>query len=84
MIRFKLLGAVAALLALIVVQQKANGTEGREVLAPPWSAACMSDQGPRECAEPMWVYGGGAELLSSIDGRSAPVHRERSRRIRIE
>jgi hypothetical protein len=34
------------------------GTEGREVAAPPWSAACMTDQGPSECGEPMWVYGG--------------------------
>jgi hypothetical protein len=30
---------------------------GREVPAPPWSFACMSDQGSRECGEPMWVYG---------------------------
>jgi hypothetical protein len=31
---------------------------GREVAAPPWSAACMTDHGPSECGEPMWVYGG--------------------------
>jgi hypothetical protein len=31
--------------------------EGREVAAPPWSAACMTDHGPTECDEPMWVYG---------------------------
>jgi hypothetical protein len=30
---------------------------GREVAAPPWSDACMSDQGPSQCGEPMWVYG---------------------------
>jgi hypothetical protein len=30
---------------------------GREVQAPPWSFACMNDQGPHECDEPMWVYG---------------------------
>jgi hypothetical protein len=30
---------------------------GREVAAPSWSAACMSDQGPSQCGEPMWVYG---------------------------
>jgi hypothetical protein len=34
-----------------------RGVVGREVAAPPWSAACMSDQGPRQCDEPMWVYG---------------------------
>lgn len=33
------------------------GIQGREVAAPPWSAACMTDQGPSECDEPMWVYG---------------------------
>ena len=31
--------------------------EGREVAAPPWSAACMTDHGPSECGEPMWFYG---------------------------
>jgi hypothetical protein len=30
---------------------------GREVAAPPWSAACMTDHGPSRCDEPMWVYG---------------------------
>ncbi len=34
-----------------------NGIEGREVAAPPWSAACMTDHGPSRCDEPMWVYG---------------------------
>ena len=34
-----------------------QGTEGREVAAPPWSAACMTDHGPSECGEPMWIYG---------------------------
>jgi len=38
--------------------------EGREVAAPPWSAACMSDHGPTECNEPMWVYGSPAEVSS--------------------
>ena len=33
------------------------GMEGREVAAPPWSAACMTDHGPSQCDEPMWVYG---------------------------
>jgi hypothetical protein len=31
--------------------------EGREVAAPSWSAACMTDHGPSQCGEPMWVYG---------------------------
>jgi hypothetical protein len=33
------------------------GVVGREVPAPPWSAACMTDHGPSACSEPMWVYG---------------------------
>ena len=32
------------------------GIEGREIAAPPWSAACMTDHGPSECGEPMWIY----------------------------
>lgn len=30
---------------------------GRQIAAPPWSAACMNDVGPQPCDEPMWVYG---------------------------
>ncbi len=36
---------------------QAYGSEGREVAAPPWSAACMTDHGPSQCDEPMWIYG---------------------------
>jgi len=39
------------------VQSQAYGIEGRQVAAPPWSAACMTDHGPSECGEPMWIYG---------------------------
>ena len=35
---------------------------GREVAAPPWSAACMTDHGPSQCDEPMWVYGSPGRL----------------------
>jgi hypothetical protein len=35
---------------------------GREVAAPSWSAACMTDHGPSECDEPMWVYGSPAKV----------------------
>ena len=31
--------------------------EGREIAAPSWSFACMNDQGPQQCDEPLWVYG---------------------------
>ena len=46
-----------------VVRTQAYGIEGREIAAPSWSAACMTDHGPSECGEPMWVYG-------SNDGRT--------------
>jgi hypothetical protein len=36
---------------------QAAGSGGREVAAPPWSDACMTDHGPSQCDEPMWVYG---------------------------
>jgi hypothetical protein len=39
-----------------------RGLEGRQIAAPPWSAACMNDQGPRECGEPMWIYGSRSEV----------------------
>jgi len=38
-------------------QAPAYATGGREVMAPSWSAACMTDHGPSQCDEPMWVYG---------------------------
>jgi hypothetical protein len=38
-------------------QRHAYGIVGREVAAPPWSFACLNDQGTRICDEPMWVYG---------------------------
>jgi hypothetical protein len=41
---------------------QAFGSEGREVAAPPWSAACMTDHGPSQCDEPMWIYGGPGAL----------------------
>jgi hypothetical protein len=34
-----------------------NWSGGRQVAAPPWSFACMTDHGPSPCGEPMWVYG---------------------------
>jgi hypothetical protein len=46
-----------------VAQARSNGRSvlpqayGREVAAPPWSAACMTDHGPSECGELMWIYG---------------------------
>jgi len=66
MSKFKFLAA-ATLLAMSIMapvlahgshaRPQAYGAEGRQVAAPPWSAACMTDHGPSECGEPMWVYG---------------------------
>jgi hypothetical protein len=53
---FKLLHAFAILSILIAAEAQAHGIGGRKVAAPPWSAACMTDQGPSECGEPMWIY----------------------------
>jgi hypothetical protein len=43
-------------------QPQAQETAGREVAAPSWSAACMTDHGPTPCGEPMWVYGSSRAL----------------------
>ncbi|TWC05260.1 hypothetical protein FBZ93_103273 [Bradyrhizobium macuxiense] len=34
-----------------------SGIVGRQIAAPPWSAACTNDLGSQRCDEPMWVYG---------------------------
>jgi hypothetical protein len=31
--------------------------QGREVAAPPWSFACMTDHGPSPCDAHVWAYG---------------------------
>jgi hypothetical protein len=48
--------------ARVSVQAPTYQSGGREVAAPPWSFACINDQGPTQCDEPMWVYGSPAEL----------------------
>ena len=40
-----------------VTRAQTYGIEGREIAARSWSAACMTDHGPSECGEPMWIYG---------------------------
>jgi hypothetical protein len=44
------------------IAPQASESEGREVAAPSWSAACMTDHGPSQCDEPMWVYGSSGRL----------------------
>jgi hypothetical protein len=45
-----------------VTRAHTNVIEGRQIAAPPWSAACMTDHGPSECGEPMWIYGTRSEI----------------------
>jgi len=63
-VKYLLAASLLALAMSATAQARTNelgavpqASEGREVAAPSWSAACMSDQGPRQCGEPMWVYG---------------------------
>ena len=57
MVKFKLFGALVFLSMLSLAQPPAFAAKGRQTAAPPWSAACMTDQGPSDCGEPMWIYG---------------------------
>ena len=41
----------------VVSRLRGYRIEGREIAAPPRSFACMNDQGPQQCDEPMWIYG---------------------------
>jgi hypothetical protein len=33
-----------------------RATTGHETPAPAWSFACMTDHGPSQCGQPIWVY----------------------------
>ena len=48
--------------ALAASPRSRGSVGGREVAAPSWSAACSTDNGPRVCDEPMWVYGSSADV----------------------
>jgi hypothetical protein len=39
-----------------VTRAQPNAIVGRQIAAPPWSAACMTDH------EPMWIYGSRSEI----------------------
>ena len=57
MIKLKLPSVLAFISIVSLAQPPAFGREGHQIAAPPWSAACMTDHGPSDCGEPMWVYG---------------------------
>jgi len=46
----------------IAAPARSNVIESRQIAAPPWSAACMTDHGPSECGEPMWIYSSRSEI----------------------
>ena len=52
--------------SMIVTLARANGVEGSEVAARPWSAACMTDHGPSLCAELICVSAGGGHKKNAL------------------
>jgi hypothetical protein len=46
----------------IAARAHSSAIEGRQIAAPVWSAACMTDHGPSECGEPIWIYGSRGEI----------------------
>jgi hypothetical protein len=57
MTRFKLLRVVAIVSMSIATQARVHGIGNREVAAPSWSVACMTDHGPHAWGEHMPVGG---------------------------
>jgi len=55
--KIQLFVAVLAALSLSMANAAQAAGNGRQGEAPPWSFACMTDHGPSECGEPMWIYG---------------------------
>jgi hypothetical protein len=51
----------------VVAPMESHGLVGREIAAPPWSAACMTDHGPSQCDEPVWIYGSPAKVARYKD-----------------
>ena len=82
MTKFKFLHAVAILSMMIATQARANRIEGREVAAPPWSAACMTAHGPSLCGEPRSVYSaGGGHKKNAFSPESDAPHRNGANKI---
>jgi hypothetical protein len=82
MTKFKLLG-VSAFFAMLSLAQPPAFAEGRQVAAPPWSAACMTDHGPSDCGEPMWIYGAPDYVNGQVPSYTvpAPFHASRGPRL---
>jgi hypothetical protein len=72
MTKFKLLG-VSALFSMLSLAQPPAFAEGRQVAAPPWSAACMTDHGPSDCGEPMWIYGAPDYVNGQVPSYTVPA-----------
>jgi hypothetical protein len=41
------------------------GNEGREIIVSPSSAGCMTDNGPTQCNEAIWIHGSPGDLVRS-------------------
>ena len=57
MSKFRIFRDVAIAAMMVATQAQAHGIRGREVAAPSWSAACVTDRGPSMCSEFMSLYG---------------------------
>jgi hypothetical protein len=79
MTKFKFLHAIAVLSIMIATEARANRIEAREVAAPPWSAACMTDHGPNLCGEPICdCSAGGGHKKNALSPQIDAPHRNRT------
>jgi hypothetical protein len=49
------------------VEAQASMSSGRQIIAPPWSAACLKDTGPTACGERTWFYGSNEALQQYLN-----------------
>jgi hypothetical protein len=55
--------AILLLLPLLAASGAAHASpynrndSGRQIAAPPWSFACITDHGPAPCDQLIWAYG---------------------------
>jgi hypothetical protein len=56
----------------IAARAHSNAIEGRQIAAPPWSAACMTDHGPSECGAVAAVRSHGKGMRSDASSSFRP------------
>jgi hypothetical protein len=52
------------------IPRQSFGNEGREIIASPSSAHCMTDNGPTQCNESIWIHGSPGDLVRSNSSNS--------------